>query len=66
MKRLLRIFELSTNEQRVVLIVVLILITIAFVGYERRVHHAVIQPTSTAEAKPSQSPAKVGDDPRDR
>ena len=39
MKRLLRIFELSKNEQRVVLIVMLILITIAFVGYERRVHH---------------------------
>ena len=38
MKRLLRIFELSKNEQRVVLIVMLILITIAFVAYERRVH----------------------------
>ena len=40
MKRLLRIFELSKNEQRVVLIVILVLITIAFVGYERRVHHS--------------------------
>ena len=44
MKRLLRIFELSKNEQRVVLIVMLILITIAFVGYERRIHRAAFQP----------------------
>ena len=40
MKRFLRIFELSKNEQRVVLIVMLFLITIAFVGYERRVHRS--------------------------
>ena len=33
MKRLFRIFELSANEQRVVLIIMLILITIAFVAY---------------------------------
>ena len=40
MKRLFRIFELSKNEQRVVLIVILVLITIAFVEYQRRVHHS--------------------------
>jgi len=39
MKRLLQILELTKNEQRVVLIVVFVLITIAFVGYERRVSH---------------------------
>jgi hypothetical protein len=39
MKRLFRIFELSKNEQRVVLIVMFALIVFAFVGYERRVHH---------------------------
>ncbi len=37
MKRLFRIFELSKNEQRVVLIVMFVLIVFAFVGYERRV-----------------------------
>src|SRR4029077_2213292 len=40
MKRLFRIFELTKNEQRVVLIVMLILLTIAFVGYQRRVNRA--------------------------
>ena len=59
MKPLLRIFELSKNEQRVVLIVMLILITIAFVGYERRVHHHPVRPTFATEAKPSPSPAEV-------
>ena len=38
MKRLFKIFELSKNEQRVVLIIMLILITVALLGYERRVH----------------------------
>jgi hypothetical protein len=52
MKRSLAIFELSKNEQRVVLIIVLILLAVAFVGYERRVHHS--RPvTSATEPKPS-------------
>jgi hypothetical protein len=38
MKRLLRIFDLSKREQRVVLIVMLALLAIALIGYERRVH----------------------------
>jgi hypothetical protein len=59
MKRWLRIFELSKNEQRVVLIVMLALIAIAFVGYERRVHHQPIQPTSPTEAKPSPTPSEI-------
>jgi hypothetical protein len=62
MKGLLRIFQLSKNEQRVVLIVILILLTIAFVRYERRVHHPLVQPTSPTEAKPSPSPAQIDDD----
>jgi hypothetical protein len=62
MKRLLRIFELTKSEQRVVLIVMFILITITFVGYERRVHHAPAQPTSAAEAKPSPSPVEAQDE----
>jgi hypothetical protein len=56
MKRLFRIFELSKNEQRVVLIVMLILIAVAFLGYERRIHRSSIRVTSTTELKPSPSP----------
>jgi hypothetical protein len=59
MKRLFRIFELSKSEQRVVLIVVLILIAVAFVQYEFRVNRSPIQPTSLAEAKASPSPVQI-------
>jgi hypothetical protein len=62
MKRLLRIFELSKNEQRIVLIVMLVLVAIASVRYERRVHQSPVQPTSAVEAKPSPSPAKSNDE----
>jgi hypothetical protein len=62
MKRFLRIFELTKNEQRVVLIVVFALVTIAFVSYERRVHDAPVQQTSPIEAKPSPSPAGSEDE----
>jgi len=53
MKRLLRIFELSKNEQRVVLIVILILITIAFVEYGRRLHYSPVESALTTQPKPS-------------
>jgi hypothetical protein len=59
MKRLLRIFELSTSEQRVVLIVILVLIAIAFIAYERRVDHSPVQRTLRAELKPSPSPLEI-------
>jgi hypothetical protein len=59
MKRLFRIFDLSRNEQRVILIVVLVLIGIAFVSYERRVRHSPVQTTSAAERKASPSPAQT-------
>ena len=63
MKRLLRIFELSKNEQRVVLIVTLVLIAVAFIGYERRVHQRPVQLTAPAtEAKPSPSPMEAKDE----
>ena len=62
MKRLFRIFELSKNEQRVVLIVMLILLTIAFVGYQRRVHRSPGRPTSATEAKASATPGAIDDD----
>jgi len=55
-KRLFRIFELSKNEQRVVLIVMLALIAIAFISYERRVDRPAIQRISAKEPAPSPSP----------
>ena len=61
MKRLLRIFELSKNEQHVVLIAMLVLVTVAFIGYERRVHRRPVQPTPT-ETKPSPTPAEIEDE----
>ncbi len=62
MKRLLRIFELSKNEQRVILIMMFILIAIAFIAYERRIHRPPVQQISAMEPKRSSSPAEVQDD----
>jgi hypothetical protein len=59
MKRLIRIFDLSKNEQRVVLIVMLVLLAVAFIGYERRIHHPPVQTSSATEAKPSPSPVQI-------
>jgi hypothetical protein len=62
MKRLFRIFDLSKNEQRVVLIVMLVLLAVAFIRYERRIHHPPVQTSSATEAKPSPSPAETEND----
>ena len=62
MKRFLSIFELSKNEQRVVLIVVFALLAIAFIGYERRVHRCPVQPASATELKPSPTAVKIQDE----
>jgi len=62
MKRLFRIFELSKNEQRVVLIVILILITIAFVEYQRRVHHSPVESALVTEPKPSSTAVETTGD----
>jgi hypothetical protein len=62
MKGLFRIFELSRNEQRVVLIVMLALIVFAFVGYERRVNRSQVRLTSATELKPSPSPVESEDE----
>jgi hypothetical protein len=62
MKRLLQIFELSKNEQRVVLIVIFVLIAIAFVGYGGRSHHSSLQPASATEAQASPSPLEIKDE----
>jgi hypothetical protein len=61
MKGLFRIFDLSKNEQRVVLIVMLILLAVAFIGYQRRVHHPPVQQTSATEPKPSSVPVGTED-----
>jgi hypothetical protein len=61
MKRLLRIFDLSKSEQRVVLIVMMILIAVTFLGYERRVHQSRVQPTSATEPKASPNAADLKD-----
>jgi hypothetical protein len=62
MKRLFHIFELAKNEQRVVLIVILTLVAIAFIGYERRVHRFTIQGASATELKPSPTAVETADD----
>jgi len=62
MKRLFRIFDLSKNEQRVVLIVMLILITIAFVGYQRRIHRAHVRAPTAPDIKTSASPVQTEDE----
>ncbi len=62
MKRFLKIFELSKNEQRVVLIVVFALLAITLIGYERRIHRSPVQPASATETKPSPTAVEtVGD-----
>ena len=62
MKGLFRIFEISKNEQRVVLIVMAILLAVAFIGYERRVHRHGVQLSASTEAKPSPTASDAGDD----
>ena len=62
MKRLLRIFVLSKSEQRVVLIVMLALIAVALVGYERRIHARPVQAAAAAQSKASPSPQETEDE----
>jgi hypothetical protein len=59
MKPLFRIFELSKSEQRVVLIVMFVLITVVFVGYERRLHSVHLRPPASPEAKTTPSPIQT-------
>jgi hypothetical protein len=61
MKGLFRIFDLSKNEQRVVLIVMLVLLAVAFIAYQRRIHHSPVQQTSATEPKPSPVPVGTED-----
>ena len=59
MKRLFRIVELSKNEQRVVLIVMLVLLTVVFVRYQHRSHHSPADLTLAAESKASPTPVEA-------
>jgi hypothetical protein len=59
MKRFFQIFDLSKNQQRVILIIMFVLIAISFIGYERRIHRPLVQLTSTIESKPSPSPVEI-------
>jgi hypothetical protein len=62
MKRLFGIIELSANEQRVVLIIILSLIIIAVVAYERRVHDAPVKSAFARQPQPSATAVQtVGD-----
>jgi len=61
-KRFFRIFDLTKNEQRVVLIVMLVLVAIYFVGYERRVHRPPVQLTSVVEPRPSPTAVETEDE----
>lgn len=62
MKRLFGIIELSANEQRVVLIIILSLIIIAVIAYERRVHDAPVKSAFATQPQPSPTAVQtVGD-----
>jgi hypothetical protein len=62
MNRLIRIFVLSKSEQRVVLIVMLALIAVALVRYERRIHARPVQAAAAAESNASPSPQEIEDE----
>jgi len=62
MKRLFRIFELSKNEQRVVLIIIFVLIAIAFIRYQRRTNQQPVQTSAVMDAKPVPSPSGTEDE----
>jgi hypothetical protein len=56
MKRPTGIFVLSKSEQRMIVIVVLVLVIGALVHYERRANHFPVHATATATATPIPSP----------
>ncbi len=62
MKRLFRVFDLSKNEQRVILIVMLVLIIGAFVQYERRIHRVHVRAPTIPEVNASPSPMQTQDE----
>ena len=62
MKRTPGIFILSKSEQRVIVIVVLVLVIGALVHYERRANHFPVHATATATPNPSPTPPEAEDE----
>jgi len=62
MRRLTGIFVLSKSEQRVIVIVVLVLVIGALVHYERRANHFPVHATATATPNPSPTPPEAEDE----
>ena len=62
MKRPAGIFILSKSEQRVIVIVVLVLVIGALVHYERRANHFPVHATATATPNPSPTPPETEDE----
>jgi len=62
MKRPAGIFILSKSEQRVIVIVVLVLVIGALVHYERRANHFPVHATATATPNPSPTPLEAEDE----
>ena len=62
MKRPAGIFILSKSEQRVIVIVVLVLVIGALVHYERRANHFPVHATATATPNPSPTPPEADDE----
>jgi len=61
-KRQTGIFVLSKSEQRAVVLIVLMLIVGALMGYQRRAHQFPIQPATATEPKASPTPAELKDE----
>jgi len=62
MKRPAGIFILSKSEQRVIVLVVLVLVIGALVHYERRANHFPVHATATATPNPSPTPPEAEDE----
>ena len=62
MKRPAGIFALSKSEQRVIVIVVLVLVIGALVYYERRANHFPVHATATATPNPSPTTLEAEDE----
>ena len=62
MKRPAGIFILSKSEQRVIVIVVLVLVIGALVHYERRANHFPVHATATTTPNPSPTPPEAEDE----
>ncbi len=58
-RKVSRAEDATPSEQRVVVLIVLVLIAGALLRYERRAHQFPVQPTTATELKASPSPAEA-------